>query len=281
MLSRLLLANVPFVIAMAALHRDWVLAIVGAGVPSSLPLPVVRSKPGSLGSALTIAAAFMGYAALLIQESHGATESHFYIFVLLAFLIVYRDWRVPVFGGLVIAVHHVVFYLVPASGTGVWVFPASMARMGVRLAGVEMVAIHAAFVVLEVAVLVYMGRSMAAETRSQAALLVEQEGDRVALVALAEELQARDLTVGADDRQSRNSAAINTLCQASARCRPRTDDRADRHRRGGGVDAHGHDHRRGPPGKHRDRGLSLPDGHRRAAPGRGDRLGPRVRRRGH
>jgi methyl-accepting chemotaxis protein len=210
-LSRLLLLNLPFALGLAALHGSWLVAFVGAVTLSFVPLLVIGFKPGSLTSRLTIAAAFMGYAALLIQETHGATESHFYVFVGLAFLLMYRDWRVPVFGGAVIAVHHLGFYLLQASGAPVWVFHSSMTMHGIDLAGLEMVGVHAVFVIFEVAVLVYMSIVMAAETRSQAAVLSEQEEDQAALLALAEGLQARDLTVGALNNDARDGATISTL----------------------------------------------------------------------
>ena len=51
---------------------------------------------------LAIAVGFMLYAALLIHESNGMVELHFHIFAALAFLLVYRDWRVPVVAAAVI-----------------------------------------------------------------------------------------------------------------------------------------------------------------------------------
>ena len=36
-------------------------------------------------------------------------EMHFHIFAILAFLLLYRDWRVPVAGAVVVALHHVLF----------------------------------------------------------------------------------------------------------------------------------------------------------------------------
>jgi methyl-accepting chemotaxis protein len=211
-LSLLLLLNFPLVIGLAAVHGYWLLALLAGAALSFVPLFVVRSKPGSLASRLTIAAAFMGYAALLIQEVHGSTESHFYVFVGLAFLLMYRDWRVPLFGGLVIAVHHLGFYLLQAAGTGVWVFDGSMHAMtGVDLAGLEMVGIHAAFVIFEVGVLIYIWLALEGDTRSQAEVLFAQEQDHAALLALAEGLQARDLTVATDDDDAYAGGAISTL----------------------------------------------------------------------
>ena len=48
----------------------------------------------------------------------------------------------------------------------------------------------------EVAVLAYLSRALAAETRQQARLLVDREHGEAAMRVLAEGLQARDLTAG-------------------------------------------------------------------------------------
>jgi methyl-accepting chemotaxis protein len=208
MLSKLLLAHVPFGIGLAALHGYWVVGIVASLALALIPLAVVRARPGTLASRLTIAAAFAGFSALFIQEAHGMTELHFHIFAWLAFLLLYRDWRAPAFGGLVVAVHHLAFHFLQAAGAGFWVFPAAWAGAH----GIEMVALHAGFVVFEVAVLTYISVALARETHSQAELLVTQQHDHDMMVALAEGLQARDLsigaTIGADEEAD---SAISTL----------------------------------------------------------------------
>src|SRR6202000_161464 len=127
MLSKLLLAHLPFGIGLAALHGYWVVGIVASLARSLTPLAVVRVRPGTLVSRFTVAAAFAGYSALFIQEAHGMTELHFHIFAWLAFMALYRDWRAPAFGGFVVAVHHLVFHFLQAAGAGFWVFPAAWA----------------------------------------------------------------------------------------------------------------------------------------------------------
>ena len=209
-LSKLLLAHWPLAVGLAAIHGYWVLAIVAASVLSLGVLWVVTVRPGTLTSRLTVAAAFMGYSALLIQETHGATEMHFHVFAGLAFLTLYRDWRAPVFGGLVVAVHHLTFHLLQVAGTGVWVFSAP--EHGLK--GFEMVGVHAGFVIFEVAVLVYISIALAGETREQAAMLLAQEHDHATMLALAEGLQARDLSIGSTVAVAGDdSAAIGTLRQ--------------------------------------------------------------------
>jgi methyl-accepting chemotaxis protein len=210
MLSKLLLAHWPLAVGFAAIHGYWVVAVVASSVLSLGVLWVVRSRPGTLASRLTVAAAFMGYSALLIQETHGATVMHFDVFAGLAFLTLYRDWRVPVFGGLVIALHHLGFHLLQVAGTGFWVFSSPLPG----LQGFEMVGVHAAFVAFEVAVLVYISVSLAAETREQAALLLTQENDQASMLVLAEGLRSRDLSVGSTVKATgEDSPAIGTLRQ--------------------------------------------------------------------
>jgi methyl-accepting chemotaxis protein len=209
-LSRLLVAHLPFAVALAALHGYWILAIVAGSALSFGPLLVVGPRPGTLASRLTISAAFMGYSALLIQEAHGLTEMHFHVFVTLSFLLLYRDWRAPAFGGLLIAVHHLGFHLLQASGTPVWVFPHAWGG----LKGIEMVGIHGGFVAFEVAVLAYISIALVAETHEQAGILVAQEHDHASMLSLAESLQSRDLTIGDEvGADAGDSVAIGTLRQ--------------------------------------------------------------------
>jgi len=56
--------------------------------------------------------------ALQIQLAQGQLEYHFGVFVLLAFLMVYQDWKLIVFGAALFAVHHVLFDRLQAAGLG-------------------------------------------------------------------------------------------------------------------------------------------------------------------
>jgi methyl-accepting chemotaxis protein len=203
LLSRLLVSQFPIAIGLAALHGMWIAGVSIGLALCVIPWLVVASRPGTLTSRLTIATAFMGYAALFIDEAHGDTVLHFYIFVELAFLIVYRDWRVPTFGAALAAIHHLGFFLLQHAGVGVYVFPPSMAMRGTSLAsGIGMVALHAAFVVFETGVLIYLCLQLDAETLRSAELLEEQDHTQQVLNALAIRLQAGDLTTelgGEDD----------------------------------------------------------------------------------
>jgi methyl-accepting chemotaxis protein len=58
--------------------------------------------------------------ALQIQIGHGVTEWHFGVFVVLAFLLVYLDWKIIAFGAALFAVHHIAFDRLQASGVGLY-----------------------------------------------------------------------------------------------------------------------------------------------------------------
>jgi methyl-accepting chemotaxis protein len=62
--------------------------------------------------------ALVGFVALQIQLAHGATEYHFGVFVVLAILLVYLDWKLIVFGAALFAIHHIAFDRMQAAGMG-------------------------------------------------------------------------------------------------------------------------------------------------------------------
>ena len=70
--------------------------VIALGLPSvAVTAWLAWAYPGALVTRCAIAAALMVFTALNIHQAHGMLELHFGVFVLLAFLLVYRDW-VPV-----------------------------------------------------------------------------------------------------------------------------------------------------------------------------------------
>jgi methyl-accepting chemotaxis protein len=106
-------------------------------------------------------AALMVMSALHINQSQGVVEMHFSIFVLLALLIYYRDWLPIVIAAGVIAVHHLAFFYLQTRGSGVWL--AANATWG-------LVWLHAGYVVVETAVLVYLAQQSYRDALEGAAL---------------------------------------------------------------------------------------------------------------
>ncbi|MFG0381845.1 methyl-accepting chemotaxis protein [Pseudomonas sp. zbq_18] len=149
-------------LGLAAWHGTWAQALlVGGG--TALVLTLLNALVG--GSRLMrccVAVAFMVMSALHINQSGGVLEMHFGIFVLLAFLVYYRDWLPIVIAAGVIAVHHLSFFALQQQGVGVFVVPQG---------SWPIIFLHAFYVVLESAILIYLARQAYAEAREGEALM--------------------------------------------------------------------------------------------------------------
>ncbi|MEW6446175.1 MAG: methyl-accepting chemotaxis protein [Pseudomonadota bacterium] len=137
-------------LAIADIHDTW-MEVLFIGLPAALvPTALAKMTPGALLNRLAIGTAFMILSALSIHQMHGLIEMHFSIFVLLAFLLYYRDWRPILLAAIVIAIHHVVFDIMQAASMGVYLFS--------HRNGFDFVLLHAAFVVFEASLLMFMAR---------------------------------------------------------------------------------------------------------------------------
>ena len=126
------------------------------------------SGAGSQVSRYVLTFVLVSFVALQIQLAHGMLEMHFGVFVALAFLLVYLDWKVIVFGAALVAVHHIVFDRLQAAGMG---FYCTTAPDFMRIL------LHAAYVVVQSGVEVVLAISM-----RQAAREGEELGQLVASV---------------------------------------------------------------------------------------------------
>jgi len=135
---------------MAYSHGTYLLGFVAGGLTFGAALVGYLLFPGQAVSRIVIAVSLMVFSAIFIQQHLGRIEMHFHIFVALAFLVRYRD-GVPVLAAVVTtALHHLVFNYCQVNdialfGTDVMVF-----NYGT---GLDIVFLHAAFVVVEAIVL--------------------------------------------------------------------------------------------------------------------------------
>jgi methyl-accepting chemotaxis protein len=188
MLSFLLVLHLPAAFGLAVLHGTWIAAVlVGGGVSAGAYL-LARHNPGAYSTRVFISLGLIAYSALFVHQAHGLIEMHFHFFGALAFMLVYRDWRVIVISSVAIAVHHLGFMALQQAGVPVYVMPLEHLGLG-------MVLLHAVFVVFEGVVLVILARSMSDETLATAALRAGDAAERAQLAALAEALERRDLSV--------------------------------------------------------------------------------------
>lgn len=133
-------------------HDTWLQALLVGGGTLAVLAMVYRLAPGSRTSRAAMAAGFMVFTALHINQSGGMIEIHFGVFVLLALLLFYRDWLPIVVAAGIIAVHHVAFFYLQLQGAPVRVLAENNAQWWV-------VFLHAGYVVAETAALCWMARS--------------------------------------------------------------------------------------------------------------------------
>ena len=95
---------------------DSVLALVASGALVLIAGVAYGTARGTLASRLVLAFVQVGLVALHIQLAQGMLEFHFGVFVTLALLLVYLDWRPIVWAALLFAVHHVLFDRLQAAG---------------------------------------------------------------------------------------------------------------------------------------------------------------------
>ncbi|MBX3368257.1 MAG: response regulator [Phycisphaeraceae bacterium] len=141
-LASLLISPRTWIGETSTLHiHVWVAAILG-GVIASLPFALAILLPGRAVTRHCIATAQMAFSMLLIHLSGGRIETHFHIFGSLAFLAVYRDWKVLMTATVIVAVDH--------WARGLW-WPMSV--FGTTASSGWRWLEHAAWVIFEVSVL--------------------------------------------------------------------------------------------------------------------------------
>jgi len=109
-------------IAMAFVYSTLTEALF-IGIPALfVPLWMMKTIPDAALTKHASAISAMIFAALHIHQMNGLIEVHFEIFILLAMLIIFSDWKVFVSAIAVVAIHHTSFYFMQVDGVGVYVF---------------------------------------------------------------------------------------------------------------------------------------------------------------
>ncbi len=92
--------------AQKAIHMHvWFASIFGALITLP-PILLVLLRPGAVLNRHIIAVAQMLWSGVLIHLSGGRIEFHFHIFGSLAFLAIYRDWKVLITASIVVVIDH-------------------------------------------------------------------------------------------------------------------------------------------------------------------------------
>lgn len=149
----------------AVLAAQWLISVVIGlitgellvafllGIPIvAVPLLLSFQQPGSALSRHAIGIGVQLMTALHIHQSFGLIEMHFEIFVMLAFLAYFRDWKVIASSTAVVAVHHIGFFFLQSAGSPVFIFEPGHLLFSYLL-------LHAAFAVAEGLVLMFMANN--------------------------------------------------------------------------------------------------------------------------
>lgn len=152
----LLIAQTIISLGLGILTDTLMMGIIASVIIIALPILLCLQQPNASITRHALAIGTQLLASLHIQQTMGMTEMHFQVFVLLAFLSFFRDWKVIVTATVVIAVHHVAGFASQHMGGGVIVFEDAQPAFVILL-------IHAAFAVVECAVLSMMAHKSSKE----------------------------------------------------------------------------------------------------------------------
>ena len=143
-------------VALGSVYYELGLAIVAALALAGVALGAYVVARGTLTSRLVLTVAQVGLVALHIQLAHGELEYHFGVFVTLALLLVYQDWRPILMAAALFAVHHVLFDRLQAAGFGFYCL--TEANFG-------RVMLHAGYVVIQTSLELALAIGMARTAR--------------------------------------------------------------------------------------------------------------------
>ncbi|MCO4094836.1 MAG: hypothetical protein HEQ37_15185, partial [Acidovorax sp.] len=138
-------------VVLGARFVESAVAWVGAGLLLAMAVLAFVTLQGTFASRMVLAFVQTSMVALHIQLAQGMTEFHFGVFVTLAILLVYLDWRPIVFAAALFAVHHVLFDRLQAAGWGLYCLTEP---------DFGRVVIHAVYVVIQTALEVMMAVSL-------------------------------------------------------------------------------------------------------------------------
>ena len=129
-------------VALAFVYGTYAEAFL-IGLPAMLvPVWLMVSAPNATLTKHAAALAAMVFACLHIHQMNGLIEIHFEIFILMAILIIFSDWKVFISAVALIAVHHMSFYFMQLDGSGVYIFDQDRLLFST-------VIIHAAYAIVE------------------------------------------------------------------------------------------------------------------------------------
>lgn len=141
----------------AFLFDAYTLGIFGGGILFAITYLTYRSFRGTQTYRYLIALILLTFSIIMMQQSLGRIEMHFHIFAALSFLVIYRDHKILSLASIFIIIHHLIFNYLQEYNITIFGTPIVVFNYG---CGLDIVFLHAAFVVLEWLVLDKIMRGM-------------------------------------------------------------------------------------------------------------------------
>lgn len=147
--------------AIAAVALGVVYQALGLALAFALPLLLISGlmlwfAAGAIATRFVQCTIAVSMVVLHIQLSHGTIEFHFGVFIVLALMLVYRDWRPIVMAAGLFAVHHLSFNQLQAMGFDLYCLSQP---------NIAVVLLHAAYVVVQTVLEVLIAVRMQATAR--------------------------------------------------------------------------------------------------------------------
>ena len=184
-------------IALAFVYGTYTEALL-IGLPAMLvPLWMLWSAPNAVLTKHAAALASMIFAALHIHQMNGLIEVHFEIFILLALLIIFSDWKLFISAVGLIAIHHLSFYYMQINGASVYIFDQDRLFFST-------VIIHAVYAVVEGVIVAFIAKILYDDS---------QVGEQLAEVTkkLTADENSLDLTIRTNARGNSVLEGFNQL----------------------------------------------------------------------
>ncbi|TGK01635.1 chemotaxis protein [Leptospira selangorensis] len=211
----LLMAHIPFALLLSLEYGTWKFVLNSSITIATLASIGFFFLRGQYILRILNAVLIMAWSGILIQSQFGRIEMHFHVFVALAFLLYYRDWKTLLPGALYIAVHHGLFSFCQSIGYKISETPIIIFNYG---NGWDIVLLHAIFVIFETGILIYFSATFKKEFLNQAINLAELE-----------EVRKYNLSIQGEVREKSESVngILEGLVQNSATVADRTTDQAN------------------------------------------------------
>lgn len=156
------------------LYGTFLFGFVSGGVVFTAAVIAQRFFGGTRVMGAFMGVAMMMFSVVFIQQYYGLIEMHFSVFLILAFLTLYRDY-IPIFAaGAFSLLHHLVFNYLQLYDVTFLGMPIMIFNYG---CGMDIVILHGIFVVIEVAILGFI-----VKTQMQRAIALWKTQDKIGLL---------------------------------------------------------------------------------------------------